>query len=317
MLHMRVICPSERTEEVLGALEAEPGATHIVVFRGAAVEPRGDMVQADVARECANEVLRALKALDVVEEGGVTMVPVETVLSAAARKAEHDAPGDAADSIVWEELLSHTREESTLNRVFVAFLTIACLLAAIGVVTDSPITIVGAMVVGPEFGPLAALAVALVRRDRKLRRRSILALVVAFPIAMGVTLLATFVVKMFGWMDVESLETLHQVDFVYKVGPISFVVALLAGAAGMLALLSEKSAALVGVFISVTTVPAAGFAVVAAANGEWRIAGLSSLQLAVNMLGIVVACALVLWVRTRADQEFAAALKGISSLIDD
>lgn len=317
MLHMRVICPSERTENVLGALEAQLGVTHIVVLRGAAVAPRGDMVQADVARESANEVLEALTALGVTEDGGVTLVPVETVLSAAARKAEHDAPGDSADSIVWEELLSHTREESTLNRVFVAFLTIACLLAAIGVVTDSPITIVGAMVVGPEFGPLAALAVALVRRDRKLRRRSILALVVAFPIAMGVTLLATFVVKMFGWMDVESLETLHQVDFVYKVGPISFVVALLAGAAGMLALLSEKSAALVGVFISVTTVPAAGFAVVAAANGEWRIAGLSSLQLAVNMLGIVTACALVLWVRTRADEEFAAALKGISSLIDD
>ena len=137
--------------------------------------------------------------------------------------------------VVWEELLSRTREESTLKGLFVAFLTIACLLAAIGVVTDSQITIVGAMVVGPEFGPLAALAVALVRRDRRLRRRSILALAVGFPIAMGVTLAATFVVKFFGWMDVVSLESLHEVDFVYKVGPISFVVALLAGAAGMLA----------------------------------------------------------------------------------
>ncbi len=249
----------------------------------------------------------------------MTLVPVETVLSAAARKAERDVPGDPADSVVWEELLSRTREESTLNGLFVAFLTIACLLAAIGVVTDSQITIVGAMVVGPEFGPLAALAVALVRRDRRLRRRSILALAVGFPpIAMGVTLAATFVVKFFGWMDVVSLESLHEVDFVYKVGPISFVVALLAGAAGMLALVSSKSAALVGgVFISVTTVPAAGFAVVAAANGEWRIAGLSSLQLAVNLLGIVTACVLVLWLRTRADEEFEAALKGISRFVDE
>ncbi|WP_082920697.1 DUF389 domain-containing protein [Rhodococcus sp. YH3-3] len=73
----------------------------------------------------------------------------------------------------------------------------------------------------------------------------------------------------------------------------------------------------VGVFISVTTVPAAGFAVVAAANGEWRIAGLSSLQLAVNLLGIVTACVLVLWLRTRADEEFEAALKGISRFVDE
>ncbi|ERB52768.1 membrane protein [Rhodococcus sp. P27] len=317
MLHLRVICPTERTEQVLGALASQRGATHIVVLRDVAVHPAGDMVEADVAREAANDVVDALTALGVAEDGGMTLVPVETVLSAAARKAERDVPGDPADSVVWEELLSRTREESTLNGLFVAFLTIACLLAAIGVVTDSQITIVGAMVVGPEFGPLAALAVALVRRDRRLRRRSILALAFGFPIAMGVTLAATFVVKFFGWMDVVSLESLHEVDFVYKVGPISFVVALLAGAAGMLALVSSKSAALVGVFISVTTVPAAGFAVVAAANGEWRIAGLSSLQLAVNLVGIVTACVLVLWVRTRADEEFEAALKGISRFVDE
>ena len=53
MLHLRVICPPERTEEVLGALEAQCGATHIVVSRGIAIDPRGDVVQADVARESA------------------------------------------------------------------------------------------------------------------------------------------------------------------------------------------------------------------------------------------------------------------------
>ena len=39
MLHLRVICPAERTEDVLGALAAEPGATHLVVLRGAAIDP--------------------------------------------------------------------------------------------------------------------------------------------------------------------------------------------------------------------------------------------------------------------------------------
>ena len=83
-------------------------------------------------------------------------------------------------------------------------------------------------------------------------------------------------------------------DFIFQVGPISFVVALLAGAAGMLSLVSAKSAALVGVFISVTTVPAAGFAVVAAILGDWDVAAKSALQLVVNLVGIVVAGVLVL-----------------------
>ena len=91
-----------------------------------------------------------------------------------------------------------------------------------------------------------------------------------------------------------SIHELQNVDFIFQVGPFSFVVALLAGAAGMLSLVTSKSAALVGVFISVTTVPAAGMAVVAATTGDWDVALASAGQLAVNMIGIVIAAVLVL-----------------------
>jgi uncharacterized membrane protein len=90
-----------------------------------------------------------------------------------------------------------------------------------------------------------------------------------------------------------------EVDFIFHVGPISFVVALLAGTAGMLSLMSSKSAALVGVFISVTTVPAAGFAAVATILGDWDVAARSAAQLAVNLVGIVLAGVLVLIARPR------------------
>jgi uncharacterized membrane protein len=71
----------------------------------------------------------------------------------------------------------------------------------------------------------------------------------------------------------------------------------------MLSLVSAKSAALVGVFISVTTVPAAGFAVVAATVGDWDIAAESAAQLVINLAGIVLAGILVLWVRRLADRR--------------
>ena len=83
-------------------------------------------------------------------------------------------------------------------------------------------------------------------------------------------------------------------EFIYEVGPFSFIVALLAGAAGMLAMTSAKSASLVGVFISVTTVPAAALAAVALVEGNLAQAGGSALQLLVNLVGIVVAAAAVL-----------------------
>jgi uncharacterized hydrophobic protein (TIGR00271 family) len=303
MLHLRVITPAALRDAVIDALTGNPGVAHIVVHRDAALDPPGDEITADIARESANDVIEALKALGVKERGAITLDVVDTVLSTRAYRAEEEAAGDPADAVVWDELAGRTREESTLNVTFLTFLCLACLIAAVGVVTDSPVTVVGAMVVGPEFGPLAALAVALVRRKTYLARRAALALLVGFPVAMAVTAIGVFAGEAVGWIEVTSLRQLEQVDFIFRVGPLSFVVALFAGAAGMLSLVSAKSAALVGVFISVTTVPAAGFAVVAATVGDWDIAAESAVQLVVNLLGIVLAGILVLWVRGLADRR--------------
>jgi uncharacterized hydrophobic protein (TIGR00271 family) len=299
VLHLRVIAPVELRDKVVAVLNRHVGVTHLVVHREAALEPPGDEITADIARESANDVIDDLKELDLRRRGAITLDVVDTVVSNAAYRAEKQAEGDPGDAIVWEELSARTREESTLNITFLVFLCLACMIAAVGVVTDSPVTVVGAMVVGPEFGPLAALAVALVRRRMDLARRASIALLVGFPVAMAVT--AAFVLggEALGWIHVGNTHQLTDVDFIFRVGPLSFVVALLAGAAGMLSLVSAKSAALVGVFISVTTVPAAGFAVVAASIGDWDVALESAAQLAINLAGITVAGVVVLAVRRR------------------
>lgn len=300
MLHLRVISPADLTEQVLAELEGQCGATHIAVQRGTVIRPEGDVIEATLAREATNAVLTALQELGVEHRGGVTLESLDTVLSDAADRAEEAAPGDPDDAVFWEELIARTGEESRLNGTFIAFLSLALLIAAVGVTTNSPVTVVGAMVVGPEFGPLAALAVALVRRRWDLARRSVLALLVGFPVAMGITLLGAFAAEAAGLITTSSLDNLSQVDFVYRVGPFSLIVALLAGAAGMLSMTSAKSAALVGVFISVTTVPAAGFAVVAATLGRWRIAAESTGQLLINLAGITIAAVVVLTLRRRS-----------------
>lgn len=296
---MRVIAPEHLREQVLDVLRKEPGVGNLLFFPGAALEPEGDEITADVARECVNDVIRKLKQLDVQHEGAITLHSLETVLSTRAHRAEEAAEGDAADALVWDELIARTREDSTLTMTFLLFMILACLLAAIGVATDSAVTVVGAMVVGPEFGPLAALSVALVQRRAQLARQAASALLIGLPVAMAITGLVTFAAEAGGWISLDVVENVQQVDFIYQVGPASFAVALLAGAAGMLSLISSKSGALVGVFISVTTVPAAGFAVVAAVLGDWPVAGKSVLQLLVNLVGIVIAGVVVLVLRPR------------------
>jgi uncharacterized hydrophobic protein (TIGR00271 family) len=300
VLHMRVIVPSDRTDAVRELLLAEPGAAHVIVLAGAAVQPPGDVVEADVARESVDGVLSGLCGLGIDRAGGVTLEVLDTTLSDAADAAEEAAPGDPQDAVIWDEVVARTGEESRMSISYQSFLTIACLLAAIGAITDSPVTVVGAMVLGPEFGPLAAVAVGAVLRRGDLVRRGAFALVVGFPMAMGVTALASIVLDAGGLLSTAQLAELDQVGFIYEVGPFSLIVALLAGAAGMLSLTSAKSATLVGVFISVTTVPAAAFASVALVEGRYVQALQSAAQLAINLLGIVVASAGVLLISRRS-----------------
>jgi uncharacterized hydrophobic protein (TIGR00271 family) len=93
--------------------------------------------------------------------------------------------------------------------------------------------------------------------------------------------------------------------FVYAPDAFSFVVALLAGIAGTLSLTSAKSGALVGVAISVTTVPAAANAAVALSYGDTGQTAGSAYQLLLNLAGIVLAGTATLftqkwlWARSR------------------
>ena len=300
---MRVIAPAEQSDAVRDLLVAEPGATHVTVLPGAAVQPPGDVVEAAVAREAADDLLGKLCELGVDRTGGVTLEMIDTSLSDAADAAVEAAPGDPQDAVIWDEVVARTGEESRFSVSYQAFLTIACLLAAIGAITDSPVTVVGAMVLGPEFGPLAAVAVGLVLRRGDLIRRGAFALAAGFPLAMAVTALGSLALDITGLLSTAQLADLDQVAFIYEVGPFSLIVALLAGAAGMLALTSAKSASLVGVFISVTTVPAAAFASVALVEGRYVQAMQSGLQLAVNLVGIVIAAAVVLLLaRSRSER---------------
>ncbi|MEW1909120.1 DUF389 domain-containing protein [Kitasatospora sp. NPDC085895] len=290
MLHLRLIVPTDLRDRVLQALDACVGATHVIVLPDTAVRPEGDVVLCDVAREAADELLGALRATGLAERGAINVEEVALTISAAADRAEEEAPGEGADALVWESVSEITHEESTLTAVYLAFLTVATMLAACGAVLDSAILVVGAMAVGPEFGPLAGLCVALVQRRGRPALRSLNALVVGFAVAMALTVGFCFLMDQWGLFTKEMFEAGRpNTSFIWKPDATSFVVALLAGVAGLLSLTSAKAGALVGVAISVTTVPAAANAAAAVAYGDFAQGRGSAVQLLLNMLGIVIA----------------------------
>jgi uncharacterized hydrophobic protein (TIGR00271 family) len=200
------------------------------------------------------------------------------------------APGSPADAVLWEQVEQNVRESSDLSASYVLFMAIATMIAAVGILTDSAVLIVGAMVVGPEFGPLAALCLAVVRRRPLVARASVVALVVGFVVAIAASWLLTVALRAFELTPSDDeLVDRSQTFFISHPDTYSVLVALLAGVAGMLSLQTAKSSALIGVLISVTTIPAAANVGVAAAYRDWDECRGASLQLAINLSMIVIA----------------------------
>jgi uncharacterized hydrophobic protein (TIGR00271 family) len=202
--------------------------------------------------------------------------------------------------VVWEEVESRTSEDTELSVSFVLFMVAAMQIASVGIILDQPILIVGAMVVGPEFGPLAGLAVALVNLQGGLARRSLLALAVGFPTGTIGALLSTLLFIEIGVFREDFSQADHPLTaFISSPDFLSFFVAFIGGVAGVLSLTSTKSGALVGVLISVTTIPAASNIGVAAAYGDWSEAGGAAGQLAINLAAITAAGVLTLFIQRR------------------
>ncbi|MDQ0776760.1 putative hydrophobic protein (TIGR00271 family) [Streptomyces aurantiacus] len=310
MLHLRLITPSDRTDAVVRLIEGTVGTAHLAVLPGAARNPVGDIVLVDVAREAGDELISGLRDLEIDKSGSIAVENIDLSLSKRAEKAEYDAPGEGVDAVLWEQLADATHEESTLSVTYLAFITLATMIAACGVVLDNAILVVGAMAVGPEFGPLAGMSTALVRRRPRLALRSLVALLVGFAVAMAVTVLFSLLMDGLGLFTEARLEgDRPNTAFVYAPDAFSFVVAVLAGIAGTLSLTSAKSGLLVGVAISVTTVPAASNAAVALSYGDTAQTIGSTNQLLLNLLGITVAGTLTLltqkylWAKQRQRQR--------------
>lgn len=300
MVHLRIVVPSYQAEHALELLDNTSSVTNLIYLEGAARSPTGDVVLCDVAREDASVIISDLRELNIDREGSIAIDTIDSEVSDAARTAERAAPGLPSDAVVWEEVETRTSENVELSASFLAFMALAMLIAMIGILTDQLILIIGAMIVGPEFGPIAGLCVATVEKRRDLMRRSLAALAIGFPVGITVTFAATLLLDAIGLIPSQFSQEGHPFTaFISSPDRWNFIVACLAGTAGVLSLTSAKSGALVGVLISVTTIPAASNIGVAAALGHWEEWLGAMEQLSLNLVAIFLAGICVLFIQRR------------------
>jgi uncharacterized hydrophobic protein (TIGR00271 family) len=301
VVHLRIVTPPDRTSSVLELLESDDAVSNVILHRGAAQRPQGDVVLADVAREDASIIVSDLRHLGVLEDGTIAIERIDTALGEPVQRAIVKARGEEADAVVWEEVQSRTSEEATLSGSYIAFMLLAASIGAAGLFTDNPILIVGAMVVSPDFGPLAGVCVGVVTKRGRLAVKSLVAIVVGFAAASAMAYVLSEVLLATGAADRDfRVASSGLATLIANPDAYTFIVAFCAGAAGTLSLTTAKSGALIGVLISVTTIPAASDIGVSAAASDWSNMRGSAAQLVSNIATVVVAGSLTLWIQRLA-----------------
>ena len=229
---------------------------NLSVVEASVRNPDGDALQFDLLQGRANEVIARLRELGVDQRGSITLEPVTTSISTVGAVAQLDRLRFDDFAPVWEEVDARIRSGGRFPPSWYGLLVIAGLIAAVGLLTNLQILIVGAMVVGPEYGAIVALAYGVTRRDSRLFRSSGVALLVGFALAVAASLLLGLAIRV-GRLEPRAFQVgVRPVSHLVNTPDwFSFILALLAGVVGVISLTEARTSTLIGVFISVTTSP--------------------------------------------------------------
>jgi uncharacterized hydrophobic protein (TIGR00271 family) len=297
MLHVRVASPAALTPAVVSLVAGDPGVVNLVVLPGAALDPAGDAIQFDLATSAANPVLRRLRDLQL---GPIALQVVDAEIGAGdLDRPRHDSRRGETEP-VWDLVESRIVSGSGYAPSFYLLLVLAGLIGAVGILTNSTILIVGAMVVGPEYSAIIAAALGLERRDRSAVVRGLIALGAGFALAIVAAGLFGLIIRGSGHVPQAYQAGVRPIsDFINSPDLFSVIVAVLAGIVGVVSLTEARAGALIGVFISVTTLPAAADLGLSLAFGNWRAAGGATAQLLLNVVLLIVVGAVALRLQRR------------------
>jgi uncharacterized hydrophobic protein (TIGR00271 family) len=286
--HVRLVSPGDLTEHLVDVLLADSGVSNVVVLAGSARRPDGDAVQFDVLARSADSVLRQLETFADDRRGPITVHSVDAAIGEQATPPPRHRLVQRDIAPVWDVVEARISSDAVYAPSFYILLAIAGLIGAVGILTNSQILIVGAMVVGPEYNAIMGIALGIDKRTRPPVVRGALALLAGFTAAIILTLIFGLVIRWSGHTpEAYSLGVRPVSSLIDNPNLFSLIVAVLAGIVGVVSLTEARAAALIGVFISVTTIPAAADIGLSIAYTNWAQARGSAFQLLLNVAVLI------------------------------
>jgi uncharacterized hydrophobic protein (TIGR00271 family) len=291
MLRLRSSVAHHQADEFGTLLRELEGVRRVVQHADEGDPNRAFVFVADVEPAIADRLLEEIAALGI-EVDDYVLSKVEVI----APQHRHHRGDSGVDGFAWVEVMGQARANSRPLARYLALINVAAVIAALGVITNSSILIVGAMAVSPDLLPICATAVGLVGGRYGLARRAFTTLVLGLGLVVVTAMVLSALLKWAGLLpdgfqvEESSLSTLAHTDY------STVLIALAAGIAAMLSFETRASTA-VGVAISVTTIPASAYLGVALGGGGIEHALGAAVVLAINVSLLIVSATLTLAVQ--------------------
>jgi uncharacterized hydrophobic protein (TIGR00271 family) len=280
VLRLRLAVDQGSANDLAAELEGTGGVHQIVSMSR---EPTGDgvVLEADLLPSVADQVLQLIQDRGIADDS--YLITRQQVIAPAPAHGQLAGGKEFA----WIEVMGEARANARPLGRYLALMAVAATVGALGVITDNPILIVGAMAVSPDLLPICAVCVGLVAGRMQLARRAtvtlLLGILLTWTVAAGLA---------WGLQEVHILSSGFQVheEGLHGLADIDYSTILVALAAGVAAMLSfeTRAANAVGVAISVTTIPASALFGVSLGLGEvsvsWGAAGVLGANVALLLL---------------------------------
>lgn len=249
---MEIFAPGVEGNRIVQVLQERPKVS-IWTERGTGAN---EVVRAVVPVEATDGILDLLdQHFGDVEGFRVIILRVEATFPRPEEPEEEDGEGDEHDTpspgrLSREELYADVSEASRVTRTYVLLMTLAGVVAALGLHLNNVAVIIGAMVIAPLLGPNVGLALATTLGDGKLARRAVQATLLGFGLAVAVG-------AVFGWVLQTPAPTPAQGEIFFRtqIRWEDILLAVAAGGAGTIAFTAGVATVIVGVMVAVALLP--------------------------------------------------------------
>jgi uncharacterized hydrophobic protein (TIGR00271 family) len=192
------------------------------------------------------------------------------------------------------EIQLRLRNDSSPDFDFFLLALLSSIIATLGLLIDSPATIIGAMLVAPLMSPIIGLGMGSIRGDDKLLRDAASALLRGALLSIIISFLLTLWNIYMPFLDLRAGSLPAEVMARTQPSPIDLGIALAGGLAAAFALaMPDISAALPGVAIATALMPPLSTIGIGLAFGRWDVAGGAFLLFITNAVTIAFAGMLV------------------------